>query len=107
MNNSDTGNGWYFFYGYHQENNSCVKVNLPANAFLGRYGNLKVEVVTQMENSDLNDSGKGWHCEHGYAKTNNSYVALVAQKNVHIDYSDWAWSYDPGYQQQDELCLPR
>ena len=80
------GTGWKCSYGYEEQNDACVAVDLPANAYLSGRGN-------------------SWKCERGYRRDNDKCQKIDVPANGYIKASSQnGWACERGYQPSRDRC---
>lgn len=119
-----SGSGWKCDRGYHEETQSCSKIEVPANAYLSSTSHgrgwdcrrgyrvdgetcLLIAVPPNGYLSEFSSRGKGWKCERGYRAQESSCVALIAPENGFLDGSSSGsgWTCDRGYRAVRSLCV--
>lgn len=117
---STYGKGWGCLSGYKAQEEECVAIQLPENAYLnGRtYGagwdclrgfferNGKCQPVTIPENAYLDSTGTGWSCVRGYAESfEHSCRQVIVPQNAHLTARGDDWECDFPYRAVKGVCL--
>lgn len=82
------GSGWRCDHGYRRDVESCVHVEVPANAYLTG-----------------STYGRGWTCERGFRIRDDSCTAIELPANAHLDYSGNDWECNRPYRRLLRSCV--
>lgn len=115
------GKGWECDPGYRANNNSCVAIKIPENAYstnstYGRgwkcnWGYRRADeacvVIKVPANAYLNSYGDRWECERGYRADREACVAIVVPTNGYLVQSSFGpgWKCKRGYRAVKETCV--
>src|SRR5680860_1258952 len=80
------GEGWECDRGYRVKDNLCVKIQVPANAYLSAHG-------------------RYWTCKRGFLKDGDSCIKISVPKTGFLDDRVYeGWSCKIGYQKEEAEC---
>lgn len=84
-----TGYGWQCERGYRQEQEACLPIMLPDNAYLTE-----------------DPSGSGWVCDRGFAATLDSCIPIAVPENGYLTNADYGaeWVCERGFFEIDGRC---
>jgi len=119
------GAGWNCSYGFKQEGDECVAMEVPENGFInasgtglkcergyrveGFLGNKtcgKIEVPADGYLTESN-SNSGWACNRGFNATNDSCDKILIPDNAFLSTSSRTagWECERGYQAVGNACI--
>ncbi len=82
------GSGWSCEPGFQKQDQTCVEVDIPENAYLTK-----------------TTYGKGWDCSFGYLEKRGQCVAVQLPENAHLDsYTGDQWKCLRGYRENNGRC---
>ncbi len=117
-----SGARWHCLRGFTKLDDTCQKVNLPANAYLAdtSYGSPWVcdrgfeavddacSAIVVPANAYLNTSvyGQSWTCERGFFQQASSCVAVMVPENAYFDDATYGngWRCERGYATSGQAC---
>ena len=84
----DYGDGWECDLGYRELGDTCIVIELPANAY-------------------LTDSlyRKGWECSRGYVRVDEACVVIDVPPNAYLNSYGDNWRCNRGYQKLRDACI--
>ena len=105
------GGGWACDAGFRRDGARCVKIDVPANAYLADIGFGKgwschrgyrevagrCEAVRVPANGFLNSSGSDWYCGRGFKKTGEECRAVPVPANGYLTDSGDGWECARGF----------
>jgi hypothetical protein len=83
---SSYGRGWACQRGYKMEEQACVAIHVPENAY-------------------LDSLGDRWRCDRGYSKVADGCLAIEVPPNAYLNAAGNAWLCERGYREVAETCL--
>ena len=79
--------GWECDRGYRQEEDSCIEIEIPANAYAtGR------------------SYGSGWECAHGYRRADDACTAILVPLDAFLNSNGDGWTCNRLFRRVDEVC---
>lgn len=119
----DYGGGWDCRLGYRVNDEGCVAIDVPENAYAtGRsygsgwacrrgyeeVGGASCEAIPVPGNAFLRSSGFDWECDRGYRQNRDTCVPIVLPENAYLtgDPAGSGWACDRGFTARDGACVP-
>lgn len=111
-----THSGWECNRGFHQVENSCEPVQIPANAHLDilghdwecdrgfRQANQACERVSIPKDAHLDILGHGWECNRGFKEVQGACQPVTIPPNAHLDILGHDWECDRGFRSNGPGC---
>ena len=115
------GDGWECNIGFRLNENACVAVVVPQNAYdtnrsygsgwecLHGFRRTDEAVCVAVEVPDggfLDPSGERWHCLRGYAKVDDTCQEIVLPANAYLADASYGstWTCERGFETTGDLC---
>lgn len=116
--------GWECSRGFRQVEDACVRIRVPANAYLDSFGRdwdcdrgyikddqgqgcKAVKLPANAHADDGGDFGTGWECDRRYLKVGDRCIRVLVPANAYYSEIslDRDWQCNPGYRREGDACM--
>jgi len=117
------GDDWRCDAGYRRENDGCIAIAIPQNAFatgleygkgweclrgFAAVGRSYCQKVVVPEGAFLDARGSGWRCKRGYRQLAKRCEKIELPQHAYLTegHSGSDWECDRGYEKSSGACVP-